>query len=70
METFTALLLLNKQRPSREVKQVASRRLADLEVRIEELRGMATTLRGLVHSCHGDDRPDCPILADLGGERR
>ena len=72
MTEIAALLALwrDKDRPSREVKQVASRHLDDLETRIEELRSMATTLRGLVHSCHGDDGPDCPILADLGGERR
>ena len=26
---------------------------------------MAKTLAQLVHACHGDDRPDCPILDDL-----
>ena len=57
----------DKGRPSREVKQVAAKHLADLETRIEEMRTMAGTLRQLVRSCHGDDRADCPILADLGG---
>jgi MerR family copper efflux transcriptional regulator len=70
MAEIAALLALwrDRERPSREVKQVASRHLADLETRIDELRGMATALRRLVQSCHGDDRPVCPILADLGGE--
>jgi MerR family transcriptional regulator, copper efflux regulator len=70
MTEITALLALwrDKERPSRDVKQIASRHLAELEQRIEEMRGMAATLRGLVHSCHGDDRAECPILADLGGE--
>jgi MerR family transcriptional regulator, copper efflux regulator len=72
MAEIATLLALwrDKERPSREVKKVASRHLADLEIRIEELRSMATTLRRLVQSCHGDDRQECPILSDLGGERR
>jgi len=70
MIEIAALLALwrDNERPSREVKQVASRHLADLEARIEEMRCMAGTLRQLVSSCHGDDRPECPILADLGGQ--
>ena len=55
-------------RPSRDVKALAERHLVDLEHRISEMQAMAETLRGLVHACRGDDRPDCPILADLGGE--
>jgi hypothetical protein len=31
---------------------------------------MAATLRKLVRSCRGDDRPDCPILDDLSDEGR
>ena len=66
---IAALLALwrDKGRPSREVKQVALRHLADLEARIEDMRTMAATLHHLVRSCRGDDRADCPILADLGG---
>ncbi len=67
---IAALLALwrDKQRSSREVRDVAMRHLADLESRIAAMRAMAATLGRLVHSCHGDDRPDCPILADLGGD--
>ncbi|MDE3177894.1 MAG: Cu(I)-responsive transcriptional regulator [Pseudomonadota bacterium] len=66
---IAALLTLwrDKARPSREVKQVAANHLADLEARIEQMRAMAAALRRLVHSCHGDDRAECPILDDLGG---
>ena len=72
MTEIAALLALwrDKERPSREVKTLASRHLADLEQRIAEMNGMAATLRRLVNSCHGDDRADCPILADLGAEPR
>ena len=57
----------DKGRPSREVKSIAERHVAELERRIAEMRGMADTLRDLVRCCRGDDRPECPILADLGG---
>lgn len=67
MAEIAALLALwrDKQRSSREVKKLAAAHLADLEQRIAAMQGLAATLRGLVHSCHGDDRADCPILADL-----
>ncbi len=55
----------DKGRPSREVQRIANSHLADLDVRIAEMQAMAATLRKLVHACHGDDRPHCPILDDL-----
>jgi len=54
-------------RPSREVKAMAEKHLADLDARIREMREMADTLRYLAHCCAGDERPDCPILSDLAG---
>ena len=57
----------DKKRPSREVREIASAHLVDLETRAAEIAVMAATLRKLVRSCHGDERPDCPILDDLGG---
>lgn len=67
MEEITQLLSLwrDRARPSREVKAIADRHVADLDARIAEMRAMADTLRHLSHCCAGDDRPDCPILADL-----
>ena len=67
VEEITRLLSLwrDRSRPSREVKAVASQHIADLEARIAEMQAMADTLRHLAHCCAGDDRPDCPILADL-----
>jgi MerR family transcriptional regulator, copper efflux regulator len=55
----------DRQRPSREVKAIAERHVQDLEARIAEMQAMADTLRDLSGCCAGDDRPDCPILADL-----
>lgn len=70
VEEIANLLSLwrDRSRPSREVKAIADTHVADLEARIAEMQAMADTLRHLSHCCAGDDRPDCPILADLAGE--
>ena len=70
IDEIRALLALwrDDKRPSREVRQIAKEHLVDLEGRIAEMQAMATTLRKLVHDCHGDDRPECPILDDLAAE--
>ena len=62
-----ALLTLwrDRARPSREVKRIAEAHIGELEARVTDMQAMAKTLRELVASCHGDDRPDCPILDDL-----
>lgn len=57
----------NHQRPSAEVKRIALAHVADLQRRIAEMQAMQRTLAELAHCCHGDQRPDCPILDDLGG---
>ncbi|WP_313004684.1 Cu(I)-responsive transcriptional regulator [Brevundimonas sp.] len=54
-------------RPSREVKALAEKHVADLDARIKEMQSMADSLRDLSRCCAGDDRPDCPILSDLEG---
>ncbi len=65
---IVALLSLwrDRSRASRDVHMLASRHVADLDARIAEMRAMTETLRHLIAACHGDDRPDCPILEDLG----
>lgn len=55
----------DRRRPSREVRKLAEQHAAELGRKIKELESMRETLRHLIHSCHGDDRPDCPILEDL-----
>lgn len=57
----------DKNRNSRDVHDLAARHLADIDRRIIELQAMANTLRDLLAACHGDERPDCPILSGLGG---
>ena len=61
----------DRGRSSREVKRIAEAHIGDLESRIAEMQAMAATLGTLAAACHGDDRPDCPILDDLalGGAR-
>jgi MerR family gold-responsive transcriptional activator of gol and ges genes len=54
-------------RPSREVKKITAGHIADLEARIAEMQGMVDALKHLASNCHGNDRPDCPILDRLGG---
>jgi len=68
IEEIGALLALwrDEGRSSREVQRIARGHLQDLDARIAEMQGMASTLRKLVEDCCGDDRPHCPILLDLG----
>lgn len=56
-------------RESAAVKSVAEGHLSDIDRKIGELQAMRATLVHLIEACHGDDRPDCPILADLSGDR-
>jgi Cu(I)-responsive transcriptional regulator len=58
----------DRQRASSEVKRIAAQHLDELENRIQALQDMRQTLQKLVHCCHGDDRPDCPILDELEGK--
>ncbi|MDE1947271.1 MAG: Cu(I)-responsive transcriptional regulator [Burkholderiales bacterium] len=55
----------DKTRSSRQVKALAQRHIEDLEAKARALLAMKTTLEHLVHGCHGDERPDCPILEEL-----
>lgn len=55
----------NQRRASAEVKRLATRHIAALEQKIDELESMRDALVALVARCHGDQRPDCPILEDL-----
>ena len=52
-------------RASAQVKAVAQDHLAQIDAKIAGLRAMRDTLADLVQACHGDSRPDCPILRDL-----
>lgn len=69
MDEITELMGLwqNRRRASGSVKRIAEKHLAELEQRIAGMQAMQRTLSKLVHCCHGDARPDCPILEDLAG---
>lgn len=54
-------------RPSAAVKEIALKHIGELTRKIAELQAMKRSLQHLAEACHGDDRPDCPILDDLGG---
>jgi Cu(I)-responsive transcriptional regulator len=58
----------NKSRSSASVKKIAGGHLKDLRRRLGEIQSMVATLEHLTHNCHGDNRPDCPILDDLAHE--
>ena len=58
----------NQKRASADVKALAIAHIAAVDRKIEELQRMRDTLLDLTHRCHGDERPDCPILEGLAGE--
>ena len=67
IEDCRALLSLyeDQSRASADVKRIAQRHLSQINDKISALETMRATLSLLVTECHGDNRPDCPILADL-----
>lgn len=58
----------NRRRASASVKRIAQKHMDDLSQRIAAMQAMQRTLSSLTQHCHGDDRPDCPILDDLAGD--
>jgi Cu(I)-responsive transcriptional regulator len=69
IEDCRALLALyeDRARASADVKRVAEEHLDSVDRKIRELKAMRATLSDLVAKCHGDRRPECPILDDLAG---
>jgi Cu(I)-responsive transcriptional regulator len=57
----------DRRRRSADVRAVALARVAEIDRRIAEMNAMRRALEHLAARCHGDERPDCPILDDLGG---
>ena len=56
----------DQKRTSASVKQIAQSKISEIDIKLNELGAMRNSLSKLVKSCHGDDRPDCPILEELG----
>ena len=65
-----ALLALyeDRERASADVKRLAEEHLAEIDRKLTELQEMRVALAGLVRRCHGDDRPDCPILEGIAAD--
>jgi len=58
----------NKTRSSSQVKIIAQKHAAELEKKLSEIQKMLSTINNLVRNCHGDNRPDCPILDGLNSK--
>jgi len=67
MEEIAELVGLwqNRRRASANVRRVAQKHAEDLAQRIAAMQEMQKTLHHLIHCCHGDERPECPILEEL-----
>ena len=70
IEEIGKLLALwqDRGRASADVKALATARAEELKRKEHEIRSMRLSLENLARDCHGDDRPDCPILHDLGAD--
>lgn len=58
----------DRERESMEVKAIATAKLGEIERKIAELKELSDMLRHLVKNCHGDHRPECPIIDGLSGK--
>ena len=60
----------NTERTSKEVKALTLEKIAEIDIRMIELRTLRQQLSTLASACQGDDRPDCPILDALSDRKR
>ena len=63
-------LYRDHNRARHDVREIAKSHVTAIDEKLKELQQMRATLNRLIHACHGDDRPDCPILEDIAGEVR
>ncbi|SDX70615.1 Cu(I)-responsive transcriptional regulator [Roseicitreum antarcticum] len=61
-------LYTNRDRASADVKAIATEKLGKIDRKIAELTGLREMLGHLVENCHGDARPECPIIDGLSGK--
>lgn len=59
----------NHERSSLDVKKIALQQIAELEQKIAEMEALKRTLQHLAERCHGNSRPECPILDDLAEDQ-
>ncbi|MBH89557.1 MAG: Cu(I)-responsive transcriptional regulator [Magnetovibrio sp.] len=55
----------NTERSSKEVKALTLEKIAKIDTKLSELQMLRDQLSTLATACHGDDRPNCPILDAL-----
>lgn len=67
VEQISGLMHLwrDRSRTSADVKRIALEHVEALEAKKREIEEMANTLKHLAATCHGDGRPDCPIIENL-----
>lgn len=58
-------LYQDRERSSADVREIAAAHVQAIEEKLRELQAMRATLQKLIHACHGDDSPDCPILDEM-----
>jgi len=63
-------LYSDRDRASSDVKAIASEKLGEIDRKIAELTGLREMLGHLVENCHGDARPECPIIDGLAASTR
>jgi MerR family transcriptional regulator, copper efflux regulator len=59
----------DRHRASADVRRLAEAQIRRVDARLSELQEMRRSLQHLMERCHGDERPDCPILEELAGQR-
>ncbi len=57
----------DEERASADVKRLALDKIGEIDRKLSELQSLKATLSALARDCHGDDKPDCPIIDDLAG---
>ncbi|WP_138512750.1 Cu(I)-responsive transcriptional regulator [Maricaulis alexandrii] len=72
LDDCRALLSLyeDRSRASADVKALAQDHVAQIDRKLAEMTAIKSELQRLVSACHGDDRPDCPIVEGLAGEKK
>ena len=55
----------NENRPSKEVKKITLEKIYEIDQKLNDLKALRKELSYLADNCHGDDRPNCPILEAL-----
>jgi MerR family copper efflux transcriptional regulator len=72
IEECRSLLSLyeDKKRASSDVKALALDKIREIDRKLGELKSLRATLKTLAEHCHGDDRPDCPIIDEIAGGGR